>query len=59
MGNVPAYLVYTDQTLQELTRRMPRTEADLLQVPGIGLAKARQLGAETLAVIQEFVRKSV
>ena len=59
MGNVPAYLVYTDQTLQDLARRMPRTEADLLQVRGIGLAKARQFGAETVAVIQEFVRKSV
>ncbi|MBI1994411.1 MAG: HRDC domain-containing protein, partial [Deltaproteobacteria bacterium] len=59
MGNVPAYWVYTDQTLQELARRMPRTETDLLQVRGIGPAKARQFGAETLAVIQEFVRKSV
>ena len=59
MGNVPAYLVYTDQTLQDLARRMPRTEADLLQVRGIGPAKARQFGAETVAVIQEFVRKSV
>jgi ATP-dependent DNA helicase RecQ len=59
MGMVPAYVVYTDRTLQELARRMPRTETDLLRVPGIGPAKARQFGADTLAVIQEFVRKSV
>jgi ATP-dependent DNA helicase RecQ len=57
MGNLPAYRVYTDQTLQELARRMPRTETDLLQVPGIGPTKASQFGAETLGLIQKFVRK--
>ena len=50
-GNVPAYIVYPDRTLKELARRAPRTEAELLEVRGIGPAKARQFGAETLAVI--------
>ncbi len=57
MGNVPGYLLYTDQTLREIARRMPRTETDLLEVRGIGPAKAQQFGAETLAVIKRFVGK--
>jgi len=51
LGNVPAYIVYPDRTLKELARRVPRTEAELLEVRGIGPAKARQFGRETLAAI--------
>jgi len=48
---IPAYLIYPDRTLQELARVKPRSEAELLEVKGIGPAKARQFGAETLAII--------
>jgi len=48
---IPAYLIYPDRTLQELARVKPQTEAELLEVKGIGPAKARQFGAETLAII--------
>jgi superfamily II DNA helicase RecQ len=53
MGNVPAYVVYPDRTLQELSRTKPQTEAELLEVRGIGPVKARQFGAETLALIRQ------
>ena len=56
MGNVPAFMVYTDKTLEELARCMPRTENDLLKVRGIGPAKARHFGPETLSVIQGFIK---
>lgn len=58
LGNLPAYLVYTDRTLKELAARMPQSQADLLEVPGIGPAKARQYGAETLAVIRRLSDKN-
>lgn len=51
MGGVPAYLIYPDKTLAELARLMPRTREELLAVKGIGPAKARMFGAETLAVL--------
>jgi ATP-dependent DNA helicase RecQ len=54
MGNVPAYIVYPDRTLQELARVKPQSEAELLEVRGIGPAKARQFGQETLAVIRKL-----
>ena len=49
---IPAYLIYPDATLKELSRHKPRTEAALQEVRGIGPAKARQFGAETLAIIR-------
>ena len=52
MGNVPAYIIYPDRTLQELARVKPQAEAELLDVRGIGPAKARQFGKETLAMIR-------
>jgi ATP-dependent DNA helicase RecQ len=52
MGNVPAYIIYPDRTLQELARVKPQSDAELLEVRGIGPAKARQFGKETLAMIR-------
>ncbi len=49
---IPAYLIYPDVTLKELSRQKPQTMAALLEVRGIGPAKARQFGAETLAIIR-------
>jgi len=50
---VPAFVVYPDRTLIELASIKPRTMDELLEVKGIGPAKARQFGAETLAIIQQ------
>ena len=58
LGNLPAYVIYTDRTLKELAARMPETQADLLAVPGIGPAKARQYGVETLRVIKKLSGKN-
>ena len=52
MGGVPAYLIFSDKTLKELSRRKPKTAGELLEIRGIGAAKADQFGAETLSVIQ-------
>lgn len=54
MGNVPAFIIYPDRTLEELARVKPQSEAELLEVRGIGPAKARQFGAETLGIIRKF-----
>lgn len=53
-GGIPAYLIYPDRTLAELARVKPRTAAELLDIKGIGPAKARRFGAETLAVIARY-----
>ena len=48
---IPAYLIFPDKTLQELAQVLPEVAADLLNVRGIGPAKAQRFGLETLAVI--------
>jgi DNA helicase-2/ATP-dependent DNA helicase PcrA len=49
--SVPAYVVFTDVTLVAVAERRPRTEAELLDIPGIGPAKVEQYGAALLAMV--------
>jgi superfamily II DNA helicase RecQ len=51
---VPAYVIYPDATLQEIARTKPKTHDELLECRGIGPAKARQYGKETLEFIRSF-----
>jgi DNA helicase-2/ATP-dependent DNA helicase PcrA len=44
---VPAFVVFSDLTLEALLRDQPATRADLLNIPGIGPVKADLYG-ETL-----------
>ncbi|MDP3031554.1 MAG: DNA helicase RecQ [Rhodocyclaceae bacterium] len=48
---VPAYVILHDKTLHELAARQPTNQDDLLDVPGIGQAKAERYGAALLALI--------
>jgi ATP-dependent DNA helicase RecQ len=52
-AGLPAYCVFPDRTLAELARRRPSTENDLLEVPGVGPAKAAKYGPAFLRVIEE------
>jgi DNA helicase-2/ATP-dependent DNA helicase PcrA len=49
---VPAYVVATDATLAAIAVRRPRSERDLLSVPGIGPAKVAKYGVEILAIVE-------
>jgi len=51
---VPAFVVLHDSTLEELCRRRPATEAELMQVSGIGERKAEMYGAELLRALRDF-----
>ncbi len=49
---VPAYLIFNDATLLEMAARKPKTEAELLQVPGVGPAKLEKYGAAFLKMFR-------
>jgi ATP-dependent DNA helicase RecQ len=49
--NVPAYVVFSDAVLREMARHQPRSEAELLAVPGIGPAKLARYGAAFLEAL--------
>ena len=48
---VPAYVILHDKTLRELATRRPERLADLLEVPGIGQAKADRYGEALLRLM--------
>ena len=48
---VPAYIVFSDATLVHLAERRPRTEAELLEIPGVGPKKVELYGAKFLAIL--------
>ena len=54
-NGMPAYRVYTNRTLEALAASKPVKHVELLNITGIGPAKARQYGSETLKIISKFV----
>lgn len=52
---VPAYMVFTDATLNDLCRKKPQNQAQLLTVSGIGIQKAQRYGNRFL---HEIARSS-
>jgi ATP-dependent DNA helicase RecQ len=53
-ADVPAFVVFSDRTLQEMAKRLPTTPQGLRRVPGIGERKLAQYGEQFLAVIRAY-----
>ena len=49
---VPAYIVFSDRTLIDMVRRMPRNEEEFAEVNGVGAAKLKAFAAPFLAAIE-------
>jgi len=52
-SGIPAHVLLHDTTLRALASLTPRTEADLLDVPGLGPVKAQRYGPALLSMIAE------
>jgi DNA helicase-2/ATP-dependent DNA helicase PcrA len=48
---LPAYVILHDSALEAIARAMPRTEGDLLDVPGVGPRKYERYGEAILAIV--------
>jgi ATP-dependent DNA helicase RecQ len=48
---VPAYIVFSDATLVQMAERRPQSEAELLEIPGVGPKKIELYGARFLALL--------
>ena len=55
---VPAYVVFSNATLQDMCARRPITPSELLEVSGVGRAKADKYGDAFLACIKKHVLKA-
>jgi len=51
---VPPYIVFSDRTLADMCRKLPHTEAELLQVNGVGDYKLEHYGARFLEILCRF-----
>jgi ATP-dependent DNA helicase RecQ len=49
--NVPPYVIFADKVLAQLAARKPMNEFDLLDIPGIGPAKAAKYGQAVFDLI--------
>ena len=51
--NVPPYVIFGDKTLLDIAAKKPKSRQDLLNVYGIGRAKAEEFGRSILQIIEE------
>ena len=49
--NLPAYVIFHDATLQAIAQTGPTTDAELIDISGIGQQKRQAYGAEVLRVV--------
>ncbi|WP_408015825.1 ATP-dependent DNA helicase UvrD2 [Rhodococcus chondri] len=49
---VPAYVVFSDNTLVAIAEQQPRDDRSLVAIPGIGAKKLEQYGADVLALVR-------
>ena len=54
MAGVPAYVVFSNQTLREMCQRLPRDEGELLHVSGVGSQKLKRFGKDFLREIETW-----
>jgi len=50
-NGVAAFVVFPNRTLEEIARRRPRSEAELLAVRGVGPSKLARYGGDVLAIV--------
>ena len=52
-AHVPAYIIFTDETLKDMCRKLPKSEDEFLEVHGVGSAKLEKYGEEFLELISK------
>ncbi|MFD1804863.1 DNA helicase RecQ [Pasteurella oralis] len=51
--NIPSYIVFNDATLQEMAQYQPTTNAEMLQINGVGAIKLERFAQPFMALIRE------
>ena len=52
--SVPAYVIFSDATLRDMSIKKPRTMDELMDVSGVGVAKQRSYGRDFLKAIESY-----
>ena len=56
--DVPPYVVFNDKTLAEMAQIMPTSDAEFLQVSGVGFTKLTKYGAAFMNLIRAYLVQS-
>lgn len=51
---VPAFVIFTDATLEVIAERRPRTDEELLRIPGVGARKLEKHGEDLKAQLASY-----
>lgn len=57
--SVPAYVVFTDKTLHEMSAYLPTTREEMLQISGVAQAKYEKFGRQFGEVIKSYKEENV
>ncbi len=52
---VPAYVVFSDASLREMSVKKPRTIQEFLNISGVGSMKAERYGRDFIAVVEKYI----
>ena len=52
---VPAYVVFTDASLREMSVKKPRDMHAFLNISGVGTMKAERYGRQFIAVVEKYI----
>lgn len=53
--NLPPYVIFQDPSLEAMATTYPITEEELVNIPGVGIGKAKRYGKEFLQLIKRHV----
>ena len=56
-GGVPAYVIFSDVSLQEMAYYFPQSRESFLRIFGVGRRKLEQLGEPFIAAIRNYARR--
>ncbi|MCL7753875.1 helix-turn-helix domain-containing protein [Polaribacter sp. Z022] len=56
--NIPAFQIFTQETLYALCDALPRSEKEMLKVKGMGKIRVQKYGEEILQVIEQYCKEN-
>lgn len=56
--SVPAYVVFPDSTLREMSAKMPVTPAEFMKISGVGEKKTLRYGKKFIKVIEDYKNRN-
>lgn len=56
--NIPAFQIFTQETLYAMSEAMPRTEKELLKISGMGKIRVKKYGSQILETIEVYCKEN-